>query len=405
VTPKPLLAPAHLAELARFAADRTLVALDFDGTLAPIVARPGDARMRARTALLLARVARRYPVVVVSGRARRDAARRVRPAAVEVIGSHGAETRDPPRGLRAVIARARRRLAPAVRRLPGAWLEDKVYSLALHYRAARRPARVRRALAAAAAAVPGVALVPGKRVLNVVGRRAPDKGAAVAAACRARGCGAVIFVGDDETDENVFRAPRPARRLGVRIGRTRRTQAGYYLRDQGEVDAFLEALVRLRPAAVESTMTRDERAPVLGRTLDFMRLLWGLDHALQRRSKRMATHHGVTGPQRLALRIIGRAPQVSAGELAATLEIHPSTLTGVLQRLERRGLVTRRRDRGDRRRQRLELTARGRRIIQSSAGSVEQAVARVLQRTAAADLAATARVLTALVDHLEAGER
>ena len=74
MTPKPLLAPAHLAELARFAADRTLVALDFDGTLAPIVARPGDARMRARTALLLARVARRYPVVVVSGRARRDAA-------------------------------------------------------------------------------------------------------------------------------------------------------------------------------------------------------------------------------------------------------------------------------------------------------------------------------------------
>src|SRR5579864_2525298 len=82
--------------------------------------------------------------------------------------------------------------------------------------------------------------------------------------------------------------------------------------------------------------TRSE--PTLGATLEFMRLLWALDHVLHKRSKWMARRYGVTGPQRLALRVIGREPDVSAGRLAGILKVHPSTLTGILQRVERRGL-------------------------------------------------------------------
>jgi DNA-binding MarR family transcriptional regulator len=149
-------------------------------------------------------------------------------------------------------------------------------------------------------------------------------------------------------------------------------------------------------------MTSTRSTPGLGATLEFMRLLWALDHVLHKRSKWMARAFGVTGPQRLALRVVGREPDVSAGRLADVLKVHPSTLTGILQRLERRGFLVRHVDQGDRRRVRLELTASGRAVTSSSSGSIEDLVAGVLRRTSAARLAATSTVLRTLVEALEA---
>ena len=143
------------------------------------------------------------------------------------------------------------------------------------------------------------------------------------------------------------------------------------------------------------------REPSLGSTLEFMRLLWALDHVLHKRSKWMARRFGITGPQRFALRVIGREPDVSAGRLAGVLKVHPSTLTGILQRVERRGLLLRRIDGTDRRRVRLELTPSGRAVIASSGGSIEDLVAGVLRRTSPGRLAATTGVLRALVETLE----
>jgi DNA-binding MarR family transcriptional regulator len=117
----------------------------------------------------------------------------------------------------------------------------------------------------------------------------------------------------------------------------------------------------------------------LGSVLDFMRTLWALDHALQSASKRMETRYGVTAPQRLVVRIVGRFPGISAGEVAEILHLHPSTLTGVLKRLEARGVVTRTSDPADGRRALLSLTASGRRIDALRSGTVEATVRRVLQ--------------------------
>ena len=77
--------------------------------------------------------------------------------------------------------------------------------------------------------------------------------------------------------------------------------------------------------------------PPLGAVLDFMRLLWAVDHALQSASKRMESAFGMTSPQRLVVRIVGRFPGIAAGRVAEILHVHPSTLTGVLKRLEARG--------------------------------------------------------------------
>ena len=58
--------------------------------------------------------------------------------------------------------------------------------------------------------------------------------------------------------------------------------------------------------------------------LQFMQLLWAVAHGLERASKRMTREIGVTGPQRLVLRVAGLRPGLSAGHLAAILHVHPS---------------------------------------------------------------------------------
>jgi len=127
-----------------------------------------------------------------------------------------------------------------------------------------------------------------------------------------------------------------------------------------------------------------------------MRLIWALDHGLQSRSKRMQADLGLTGPQRVALRVLGRRPRISAGALADILRLHPSTLTGILHRLERQGLVRRTTDPADRRRTRLELTARGRELDVSTPGTVEAVVARVLSGFPESRLRPAADVLAAV---------
>lgn len=139
----------------------------------------------------------------------------------------------------------------------------------------------------------------------------------------------------------------------------------------------------------------------LGPVLDFMRLLWSVDHRLQSTSKRMEARMGVTGPQRLVVRIVGRFPGISAGELADVLQIHPSTLTGILRRLEARGALARQPDPDDGRRALLRLTTVGEQIDQNTDRTVEAAVTRALHAVSAEQLAATRAVLGAIAAELE----
>lgn len=120
--------------------------------------------------------------------------------------------------------------------------------------------------------------------------------------------------------------------------------------------------------------------PQLGKTLDFLRSIWSLDHALHARSKAMAKRTGLTGPQRLALRIIASSPAISSGELARVLHVHPSTLTGVLQRLELAGYVTRSADVADGRRALFSLTRAGEKFAAPIDFSVEGSVKKTLKK-------------------------
>jgi len=148
------------------------------------------------------------------------------------------------------------------------------------------------------------------------------------------------------------------------------------------------------------TNTNHHDASPLPDVLQFMQLLWALTHGLDSISKRMKFAIGITGPQRLALRVAGLRPGLSAGDLARVLHIHPSTLTGVLHRLSAQGLLARVADPNDRRRAVLRLTATGVRLNARSQGTVEAAVAQTLRDIGGRDQAATKRLLERLTLHL-----
>lgn len=150
-----------------------------------------------------------------------------------------------------------------------------------------------------------------------------------------------------------------------------------------------------------SHIPNDRPEARLGKTLRFMQQLWALAHALDARSKWMQRDIGITGLQRLVVRIVGRIPNIGAGELAAVLHVHPSTLTGVLSRLEERRLVERTVDADDGRRIRLVLTPRGREIDHDHAGTVEAALRRALARCDPQVVEATREVIATIIDELE----
>jgi DNA-binding MarR family transcriptional regulator len=139
----------------------------------------------------------------------------------------------------------------------------------------------------------------------------------------------------------------------------------------------------------------------LGPVLSFLRSLWGLNHALESASRRMKVRFGVTGPERMVVRLAGRYPGISAGDLARILRVHPSTLTGLLKRLVRRGVLVRRPDPADARRALFTLTARGRAVDRLRSGTVEAAVRVALASLPAREVRAAATVLDALARSMD----
>jgi DNA-binding MarR family transcriptional regulator len=146
---------------------------------------------------------------------------------------------------------------------------------------------------------------------------------------------------------------------------------------------------------------RKAKAKAGGDALQFMRHLWDLVHALDVRSKRMASDLGVTGPQRLVIRLVGQNPGQTATEISSAMGKHPSTLTGVLARLEQRSLLVREADKEDRRRARFRLTAAGKRIDRERKGTIEDAVRRAIGRAKPGALSGMQSTVRLLVEELE----
>jgi trehalose 6-phosphate phosphatase len=136
-------------------------------------------------------------------------------------------------------------------------IEDKGLSLAVHYRRSRQKKKARARLLAAAARLRDVRLVGGKQVLNLLPAEAPHKGLALERARARLRCDTALYVGDDETDEDVFALDQPGQLLTIRVGRKTSSSADYYVRTQAEVDRLLRVLLALRPRAAAGGKRRD----------------------------------------------------------------------------------------------------------------------------------------------------
>jgi DNA-binding MarR family transcriptional regulator len=138
----------------------------------------------------------------------------------------------------------------------------------------------------------------------------------------------------------------------------------------------------------------------LGEVFEFLRVLWATAHALETRSLAMQKEIGLSWPQRLVIRLIGRFPGVTPSRLAEILYLHPSTLSIQLKRLEERRLVERRVDPTDGRRAFLWLTKGGSGFDVDTPNTIEASVDALMHAVARADIARTKRVLETFAEHL-----
>lgn len=198
--------------------ERAAAFFDLDGTLAPIVARPEDARVPQRTRELIARIAERYRLVgVVSGRRATDARRIMDLDRLTYLGNHGfellapgAERAAPSVALTAADTAGRFAAAidPERLRAAGLRVEDKGAIIALHWRGAPDPDAAQSAAAtiAAEAEAEGLSTHRGRMVLELRPPVAVDKGVALAAVLSGEPIEAAFYAGDDRTDADAFRA-------------------------------------------------------------------------------------------------------------------------------------------------------------------------------------------------------
>lgn len=231
---------------------RPLLAFDFDGTLAPLVPNPQDAQVPQSVQRRLAGLAARVPVAVITGRAAADARARLEFAPCRVIGNHGAEGFEdlPSAAYRAAMDGLRALLgaAHADVREHGLMIEDKAYSIALHYRMARDRDAALAFVRALVKRLPAPLVVSyGKLVVNFTAPEAPHKGDALRRLVAEHACEAAVFIGDDDNDEPAFASAAPDW-LTVRIGKhSPASRAMFFLDDHAQMAMLLQDMADALP--------------------------------------------------------------------------------------------------------------------------------------------------------------
>ncbi|MGA8039402.1 MAG: trehalose-phosphatase [Acidimicrobiia bacterium] len=253
--------PSALEEssLTRVSSRRLAFFLDYDGTLTPIVAHPADAILSDQGRETLARLSASFPVAVVSGRDRAEVEALVGLEGIYYAGSHGfdisgpggfseqfgADYADSLSDASDVVAQ---KLAP----LGGVWVERKRYAVAVHFRQAPDAEdQVRRVVQEVAERSGDLRVSGGKKIFELRPDLDWDKGRAVMHLLDVLGLSdsdvTPLYLGDDETDEDVFRMFRSRPGVGIVVGTDHRpTLADFALADPGEAIAFLDRLAKDR---------------------------------------------------------------------------------------------------------------------------------------------------------------
>ena len=227
-----------------------LYAFDFDGTLARISPDRDTVTLSQSTYESLSELANRVPCAIVSGRALSDLVSRVDGVVPHLIGNHGLESPHTDRGTLILaenicqgwLQQLQTDLEGVLKDY-GAEVENKRFTLTLHYRGSEEEANVRKALLLLLDQLrPAPRLIFGKASVNVLPPGNDGKGPAALALMRHLRQTGLFFIGDDETDEDVFELAEGLV-MGVRVGPHEKSRARYFINHQGEIKDILRFLI------------------------------------------------------------------------------------------------------------------------------------------------------------------
>lgn len=240
--------------------------LDYDGTLAPIAQMPGKAIIPKKTKDILRQLSKMpdCKIAIVSGRALKDISKRVGLKNIVYVGNHGFEIKGPkikfksplPYTYRKTLEKIKDKLEENLSSVRGIFIEDKGFSLSVHYRMADEKgiSRIKTEFYAALVAYKvreDIRIRTGKKVLEIRPPIAWDKGKVVLwllaqhkFAMRSKKRKVFpVYIGDDETDEDAFESLKD-KGMTILVGKSNKTKARFYLKDTGEVMRFLKAVLK-----------------------------------------------------------------------------------------------------------------------------------------------------------------
>lgn len=247
-----LFQPEGLRALRDFAARSPLYLFDFDGTLAPLEPDPARVMLPPDVQVRLHSLQSRAAVGIVTGRSLQDMRRRLSFRPDYLIGNHGLEgVPGHPQAdeeLAATCELWRHWMQDRVRSIdPAIWLEDKQYSLSLHYLHARDPAQAAAQLSLLFQQLkPGPRVIAGKYIFNLLPGAHGDKGLAVLQLMEFTKNDSALYVGDDATDEDVF-ILRDPRIMSVRVGMDDASAADWFIDDHQAIGRLLDCLLESLP--------------------------------------------------------------------------------------------------------------------------------------------------------------
>lgn len=250
---KPLFSRLGFQLVESFAMSDPVYAFDFDGTLAPIVRSPNDAHMSKAVLHSLKALSHHAAVVIISGRSIADLQERVPLRNVTLIGNHGLEglgsnpeTLVHAKGVCKKWDRQIRSALGASTKERGIFIENKYYSLAIHYRLSRNKKKERLKLMELISMItPRPRVILGKCVINLVPQGGPHKGIALLELMKTLRKKSAVYVGDDDTDEDVFGLPDSGL-LTVRIGKKKASGAQFFLERQSDIRKMIELSMEAR---------------------------------------------------------------------------------------------------------------------------------------------------------------
>jgi alpha,alpha-trehalase len=234
--------------------------LDYDGTLTPIVKKPSLAVLSKTRRAAVKKISKRLLTAVISGRMLSDLKKRVGVTGIYFAGNHGFEIEGPkfslthPKALQAkpLIRQIKLKLRKKLKGVKGIIVEDKMLTLSLHYRMARAKDlnRIKKIFSDTTRPFlrsKKIRITYGKKVFEIRPNISWNKGHAVLWFLRKLGKGKKllpIYIGDDRTDEDAFMALK-SRGITIRVGRSKKTHAEYYVKDVDAVYKTVQLLQKI----------------------------------------------------------------------------------------------------------------------------------------------------------------